>query len=335
MEGKNIPVLTFSGIRINFSLNRASSKQKQQTATEKQFFLILMRLIQPIRCQPLKFIFYGIFIAGILGVGCTTVKELVKIQKPDVSVEQVRVTGLSFDGTDLLFDIKIRNPNQLSATLFGFDYNLFINETSFLQGKQDTEQRIEALGESHIQLPISLSFKDLYQTVQTLRDKDSSAYRLECGFTFDLPVLGATRIPLTQKGTLPLPKLPTLAVRNLRLKNLGFTRADLELELEIFNPNAFSVILEKLNYSFLVNNQNWATGLTEQSNRISAKTSSTFTLPLSLNILEMGQSITHLLTGNTSLDYQFRGEVDFSTSLQLLGKTHLPFEKSGKINLTH
>lgn len=273
---------------------------------------------------------------GTLFLACSTVVPLLqgaKIQQPAVDFQEVKIAALSFDKVDLLFNIKIKNPNQIAIKLNGFDYNLSLNDSRFLSGKQDRKMELKALGETTIQLPLSLNFKDMYRTVRSLQSSDSSKYALECGFVFNLPILGSKRIPVRKSGDIPLLKIPSLKLHALRLKGLSLTRADLQLEIEVVNTNALPLSLGKLNYELDMNNARWLTGTSEMKKELKQKNKNILKLPLSLNLLELGNSVYQVIRGNKAFEYQLKGNMNLSSAKYLLPESVLPFDLTGKIHL--
>lgn len=266
-------------------------------------------------------------------LNCASVQQLIKIQKPAVSLDELRLTSLTFTDAGLELRLKISNPNQLAVTLAGFDYELLLNGSSFIKGKRDTTQTIRASGDTFLSIPFILNFRNVYQTVQGLKNRDSTGYQVKCGLLFELPILGQTRIPFNTDGSLPLPKLPRLKIQDIRVKKLNFTGADLELSIGVSNPNSFMVILNQLDYDFSVAGQSWARGISSQLPALDRKQQNTIFLPISLNFAGMGQTALKLLTGNAALNYKFTGSLDFGTSLNLLNRINLPVEKSGSLNL--
>ncbi|HEX9971485.1 MAG TPA: LEA type 2 family protein [bacterium] len=283
-----------------------------------------------------SFLLYG---AGFLLIimlifGCATLQQLANIQQPTLDVQNVRMTGLSFDAVDLAFDIKIQNPNPLAASLAGFDFDFQINDASFLKGQQDKQVTVQAMGESMIEIPISLNFKDLYSTFQALKNQDSSGYKLLGGLSFNLPVLGPTRIPMSKTGKVPNLKLPSVSIGSLKLNNISLTKANLELKLNVDNPNSFNFLMNKLNYDFVVNGKTWVKGLTQNQVQVKEKGASTVSIPISLNFLDMGMALYQMIAGNQKLNYQLKGVVDLNSSLPLLGQVSLPIDRAGEINIT-
>lgn len=283
--------------------------------------------------QKRTFITIGLMLVLLHLLGCATLQQLANIQQPQLNVENVRLTGMSFETLDLAFDIKIKNPNPLAINLAGFDYDFQINDASFLKGQQNQPMAIQAMGESAVQIPLTLTFKDLYSTFQALKNEDSSAYKLLGGLSFNLPVLGATRLPISKSGKLPNLKLPDVKIAALKLNKLSFSGADLELKLNVVNPNTFNFLLSKLNYDFAVNGKSWVKGITQNALQVKEKGESTIAIPISLNFLEMGSTIYQMISGNQKLNYKLLGNLDLKSSLPLLGAVSLPIDRSGELNI--
>jgi len=266
-------------------------------------------------------------------MSCAALQEMINIDKPTAKVKNVRLTGLSLDKADLLFELDIFNPNALSVNLAGFDYDFFLGGSSFLKGQQDKQLTIASKGNSGVEVPVSLAFKEIYETYQSLKHQDSTDYKLSCGLVFDLPVLGKTRIPISKSGNVPLIKIPKINIGSLKLQKLSLTSADLLLKLEVDNPNNFSLALNKLDYDFAVNNQTWAKGLTQDILSIKDKGKSTVSIPMSINFVRMGRTIYQAITGDNALNYHLQGAIDLNTSVPLLKNFSLPLDQNGQIKI--
>jgi len=270
---------------------------------------------------------------GLL-LSCAALQEFANVQKPQLSVANVRLTGISFEDIQLAFDVDIDNPNALSASLAGFDYDFFLGGASFVKGQQDKQLTIESMGKSTVEIPVKLNFKEVYNMFNSLKNQDSTQYKINTGFTFNLPILGDTRIPLSHEGKLPLLKLPNIKVDGLKLKNINFTGANLELKLNVANPNTFNLILNKLNYDFQVNQQSWISGLKEQPISINEKNENEISIPITLNFLQMGKTVYNIVTGNQSVNYSLKGNFDVNSSLPFFKEASIPFDKVGDLNIT-
>jgi len=264
---------------------------------------------------------------------CTTLQDLANIQKPAVSVDNIRVSGLNFNGLDLLFDIGIENPNSLAVTMAGFNYEFYLNNQLFLQGSQDSTQSILARSKSQLEIPLALDFKKIYTTYQSLKDKDSSAYKMQLGLSFDLPVIGKTTIPLSKEGGIPLLKFPKISLAGLKLANLSLTTASFELETKLENPNNLNLIINQFQYDLKINDKNWLTGVKNQAQQINSKATQSLKIPFSINFLEIGQSVYQAIKNNEALGYNFSGKINVGAPDLVLSTMDIPFVTNGSLSL--
>jgi LEA14-like dessication related protein len=275
--------------------------------------------------------------AGLLGlslVSCQALQQLASIQQPTLEADNVRLKNLSFEAADLVLGVNITNPNPVGVTLNGFDYDLQIEGASLFKGNQASSQTIAGGAKSRVEIPVTLLFKDAYNAVQALKNQDSAKYKIACGLMFNLPVLGQIRVPASQSGHLPMIRIPQIKLQSLKVKKMSLTRADLELALGVSNPNAFSFALKKLNYDFTVNGLSWATGTTPDNASVAGKAEKAIRIPISLSLLDMGQTVVQLLSGSKALDYKLTGNLNLGTSIPAFKQAALPLDLAGKVNLT-
>lgn len=270
---------------------------------------------------------------GLSACAPIDIKEALEQQRPTVSVTDQRLTRLDFERASLAFGIQVDNPNPVALSLAGLDYDLKLDGHSFASGQQTKQMQLAAAGASRFELPLSLAFKEIYQGLANLKDKDEIPYELTTGLMIDVPLLGKLRYPVTVQGVLPLPRLPEISVKSLTMEKLSFSEATLNLNLEVDNPNAFGLALTNLNYDFVVNGKRWLNGSRPNLGTVKQNQKNLITLPISLNFMEMGSSLYGLLKGGTDLDYSLSGKLDARSNQKLIGNFAMPFDSSGRITL--
>ncbi len=284
---------------------------------KKKYLLPILFILFFIACKELK-----------------NLQNMMNVQNPDVQFESAKLNGLSFEKADLMFDLKVINPNNFNITLSGFDYDLLINQNSFLSGKQNKGLAIKANDFSIVHIPLSIKYIELYDTYKSFKNDDTLKYTLKTGLIFDLPVLGKVRVPVSKSGALPLLKLPSISFKSIKLNNLGLSGADLTVEVGLDNPNAMNILLNKMNYDFNVNGRQWASGAAVQKIKVREKGKSTIKIPVKLDFLQMGAAAYQLLQGNSDLNIEFKGNADMSSSLELLKKFDISFDENKSVKLT-
>ncbi|MGQ9610455.1 MAG: LEA type 2 family protein [bacterium] len=88
-----------------------------------------------------------------------------------------------------------------------------------------------------------------------------------------------------------------------------------------------------MKYQFNINGQNLISGNMEQKIQVNENNENIIQIPVSVNFLQAGMAIQQILTGNDNLNYQLKGNLDITTSHQLLEQLNLPFDLSGVVKL--
>ena len=266
--------------------------------------------------------------------GCQTLEDILNsVQKPRLSVEDVRISSFNFQEMQLVYDVKVINPNAASLKMLDYEYSLDINEQSFVKGNQPKGIQIEAYDSSMVEIPMTIGFSELFNTVKGISEKDESTYSFLSTLGFELPGLGRTEIPITKDGTLPIIKKPSLSVEGLKVQKISPTSADLQLNLEFDNPNGFGFRIDGFTYDFNVDQSEWASGRALENVTIAKKGTTQLQIPLSINIAKLGLSAYRILQGSGNPDYSLSGTFGFTVLHDLLGSTEFSFEQSGQVPL--
>ena len=265
--------------------------------------------------------------------GCAQFKQKVETLKPTAEIEDTELVGISFDKADLAFNMRIDNPNPFTLKLSGLVYDVAIESHSLFSSAIDKGLKLRANGESHIKIPVTLKFDDLKKLPANLRDKDKISYQLKSTVVVNLPVIGNYDIHLVKRGEIPVPKLPAIKLKEVKIKSLSFTTAELVTMVEMRNPNSFPLVLNNFNYKLDINNQPWGEGGITQKQNVPGKGTGIIAIPVKLNLLRMGNSIYQLLNSKEMLAYRIRGDLNLDTGIALLKNYNMPLDIKGKVSL--
>ncbi len=264
---------------------------------------------------------------------CSQLKELADIKKPTVSVDDFRITGLSIRNVELTFDIEVDNPNAVALTLASYDYDLKIEENSFVQGSQPLNTTIDAKGNSMISVPVTFTFRELYETFSTINSKRDANYSFLANVAVDVPVLGLVEAPIEKSGSFPVVKAPTISVSNLSVKDISFSGADIEVELDVSNPNYFGLILNQLAYNVDLQGLSAIKGESNTSVEIGENETGTIKIPASFSFSELGMAAYRALTSDDPFEYSLSGSANVGATLPFFDSSSFNFDKSGSVNI--
>ena len=268
-------------------------------------------------------------------MGCSTLQELAKMQSPSVSFSEYKITGLSLETADLLFDFKVENPNPVAIDIKNYTYDFQIDEQSFLQGSQVANTTIDASGESTVQVPVTLRYDDLVQSFRSVLSQDEINYSIDAVIGTDVPILGLVELPITHEGTVPVVKLPKLKIASFRVDDLSISKASLMLGIEIANNNIFGVDLNNMNYSIDLNGLSVVEGQFTEAIQIEEKSTSTVEVPVEFNLLQLGMSAYRMLSSNNPIEYSIIGNSNIGVDLPYFKSSSFDFSQTGTVNLTN
>lgn len=265
----------------------------------------------------------------LLITACANLDKHIETIKPTAELLGTRLTNINFEQADLEFDIAVNNKNPFSFRLAGLDYELKVAGQSLISGITGQGIKIGKSSTSKIALPVTLKFDDLRKLPGKLWESDQFAYQLDSSININLPVIGEYAIPFSKKGELPVPKLPKVQLKNLKVKNLSPASADLVAEIEVDNPNAFNLGLSNFNYRLNINQQTWGEGISSGLNSIPKNAKGTLSIPLKLNLLSMGKAAYQMIKGSQQFEYQLLGGVTLDTGLDFLRAYKMPLDIKG------
>ena len=273
-------------------------------------------------------LFYIIFLSS-----CAELAKHAETIKPTARLTGTHLANINFEQADLVFDLAVENQNPVAINLAGLNYDLKIENQSLISGVTAQGLEIKPASTSTVQLPVTLRFEDLTKLPGELWQKDRFAYQLDTKIVVDLPIIGNYAIPLSKSGELPVPKMPVIKVKGVKIKNLSLTAAEVVAQVEIDNPNAFDLAFSDFDYQLDINQQNWGKGSISQRNNIPQKSKGTIEIPVKLNIMSMGQTAYQLLSNKQPLEYQLKGAMTLDTGIELLRNYRMPLDIKGKASL--
>ena len=266
-------------------------------------------------------------------ISCSTLKNI--FNEPEVSFDKAEISAISFTDITLDFSFIVDNPNQIGIEMAGYAYDLEIEGNSLIKGDTTEPLRIEPEAKSTIKLPLTLSYKDLYDMFGDVKGKDNIAYKITNVFTFDLPVFGKASFPVEHEGTFPAVKLPEIAIDSLNLKSLNPFKSTMELVLRVRNKNTFSLSLDSLDYDFKVNTVTWGKGMSRTSADFKENGENRITLPIEIKPADVGFELIKSALSGRKLNMDFNGKAVFRTGYPGFDKAVLDFNTSDRKDINN
>lgn len=264
-----------------------------------------------------------LIVSGLLVMSCASLQDMV--QKPTVRVEGMHLDNLSLFEATLRFDLKVENPNPLSVTVRSVTYDLELNNREFMQGTLDQGLKLPSGGTDVVQLPLTVSYFDLFDSASDLFKHQTVAYTLS-----GTVGIGPLDIPYRSTGELPIPKLPDIRLKSVDIASFSLMGADLVFTLGLKNLNAFPIDVTELAYDIKLGGKTFAQGLVRQNTPFQANVETPVEVALRVSFIDLGRSAYQLLL-HPSTGYELTGEMRFQNKHS--DATRIPFKFDGQVGV--
>lgn len=122
--------------------------------------------------------------------------------EPKVQVRELQVTEATLSGIDAIVTLDIDNPNEVKIGARGLSYEVFVAGNKLVTGQDDQSISIPAYGSEAIQLPISLSYFGLIETIPEVLKTGNADYTVKGNIKTSI---FNDAIPFSKQGDFKLP----------------------------------------------------------------------------------------------------------------------------------
>jgi len=238
---------------------------------------------------------------------------------PKVKFKRLKVTDIDFKSISTDFVFEVENPNPIKVKLASFSYDLDIAGFNLLDGDQADGLTLEASGESRMVFPVRVVWTDLIGLVGDVRGKDELPFTFRGSIGFNTP-LGEIKVPFKDAGAFPVVHAPKVSFQAVRVGKLDLLKqeATVHLDLGIRHEAASSMPLTGFDYSLTFGGKKVISGLVETLTEARPGQTSTVSLPVTLNLLQLGSVVVDAITKKTRLDVGLDARLSVGTPFGVL-----------------
>lgn len=245
--------------------------------------------------------------------GCAFLKNLFlsAFKRPSLSFRQLSLADAALSGITVNTHWTLENPNPLGLSLAEVDYAFFVEDKQVLAGKPPRGLKIAANGQSELVFPANVKFSDIAPLVHVFLNQDYARYRAEGHIGVDTPI-GILKLPLSTSGQFEVPKVPSVQVASVRVRNLSFQGALLELPLQLTNRNSFELPIQGVSGQLSIGGATVGTVSTGDLGPLGGRASKQVVIPVQLNFLAAPAAAKAIASGQGQLS--LNGQVHSGTA---------------------
>lgn len=238
--------------------------------------------------------------------GCSTIMNIFGYENPEVRYRTMNIENISLDDISLMFHFDIDNPNRAGVRLEEYHYSLLINDRDFLTGSHRNQLEIASRSKGQLSLPLTLTYRDIYESVSSVVRADSFSYTLKTEVGVEIPFYGIRVIPVEVQGTLPRLRMPRIAFERFDVGSFSFSGVEVTLVLRVTNPNSMGMMLSDVNMAAAIGGHNLAEIKLDD---ISVGSGDQALVPVrfSMGLGSLASSVLDMLRGNQRFEYDIKG----------------------------
>ncbi len=248
---------------------------------------------------------------------------------PSVSFERIDLERISWQDIDADFVFSVKNPNPLQIDLARFDYDLSFSGIDWVSGNNPDGLVLVASGSSEWALPMHIVFQELYDLVQATKGEDTIPFELQGSFGFDTSI-GDVDLPYRAEGGFPALRTPDVHYQALRVSDVQLTTADLALDLGVVNDQGSNLWFKDFDYDVDLSGFDIGAGQVAELGAAEPATTTTLTLPFTVDLLESGAAVLDILLGDDQADLDLRASTDVDTPF---GIVPLSIDEHGNVSI--
>lgn len=145
-------------------------------------------------------------ILSVTLAGCATIQRALSFQEPQITLQEINVTGLGLSGgtLDLVFDVY--NPNDYRLRSTRLEVGLALEDTDFGEALIDKPLDLSPENHSRVIMPVRFTWAGVGAAARALLERQELKYGLTGAAILDTPI-GERRVRLHGSGDVPLRKL--------------------------------------------------------------------------------------------------------------------------------
>ena len=242
----------------------------------------------------LKAVLIVLVIFSLLFTTCQSLQGV--IQEPLVTLHSVELININFTGIEILCKLNVENRSPVPVPFPDIDWELFINDNSFLKGNiisHDTT--LKARGTSIVDVPVSLTYVEFFNVFQSLRNSKSAEYKVAIGASFEIPVIGELAFNFEHSGSFPVLQIPKFTAPSFKIDAIDFTKVQVSFSVNVENENEFDLPAPQIISDFLVNRNPYLQGISVSAAPLAADAVTPLVVGLTVEYADLFRVFANLL----------------------------------------
>lgn len=252
--------------------------------------------------------------------------------EPRAAVTNMRIARIDLARMTVAFGLVLHNPNAIPLRITSLDYTLDAGTTRLAQARHAAAFIARPRRAAAITVNVPVAFDNVYDAAGNPQTASRCAYTFAATVTCAADRHAPVRVRTEQRGTLPVISAPSITLKSMRVDSITPDGANMIVTLNVSNPNAFNIAVNRLTYDLAMNDAQWARGAVPTRVELPPQRATLAHIPVTLALATF-RELPLLLARNEPARYRLRGYLDAHTSLPELRTLAMPYDRTGVVNL--
>lgn len=259
--------------------------------------------------------------------------SLAKDILPELKVVNIQVLNLTGEQAEMAMNMVIDNPAPFGVKLDSLYYTLFIEDIEVMKTTYPDPIDIEGGDSATFSLPLTINYNKMESLLKRLEDegRDSAVYKINSIVYTNSDLVPDGQIEIEVDKRLPLIRIPEINITDMRIEDLSFSGVTIVSVVTIENENDLAFGFKDMSYSLSLADNNPIEGEKREVVEIPAKGTTSFEIPVEIDLGEMGESLIDLIKDGGDLSYEFIMNADMIADAPVIGESKINMSASGNL----
>lgn len=252
--------------------------------------------------------------------------------KPEISLATLKINSIEDGVITMDLSAVVDNKLPIALKVDSLQYEVLMEGTMVAQSSRPDSLNIGASQSSTISLPVTLYQEQINQILQRVENSPDDSVNLQFNTAFFVGIpLKEGPVDLSFSTKFPFVRQPEFSIEDISIEKFGFDQSEVELLVQVINPNQLSFSLRQTDYDFQVDDKKIAYGQISKATSIPSADTATFLIPFNVNLDEVGENVFNLLFKPNQTNYSISISSTLESKSDIINNSTIKIKKSGKL----
>jgi len=265
----------------------------------------------------------------------SAIKQEAEKLKPELKVASMNITDIDADKISATSKVIISSNLPLEVKTNRLDYVIYIDSAKVIEDSYTKPITIRSGDSTAINLPMEIMYKKITAVLKRFENEgvDSADYSMKATFQVDVPIAGERNFTMNFSKRLPALRLLKAKMGDIDIGKFGFKETDLNMVVNVTNPNVFPINMKDGKYKFSIDNdENVMEGVMEKVVSIPAHGTEPVAMHVDMKTMKVPKLGWKMLFDKKDTRFKMNFSCKLMSENGMLNNSNMAFNMSGTLD---